>query len=71
MKLEVFCEKLGGLVLRDTKRENLVSSSALLWPHLESQHSDISCVDFPHQAVLQFSANTNWVSYSLTQCAWR
>lgn len=25
------------------------------------------CVNFPHQAILQFSVDTNWVSYNLIQ----
>ena len=30
-----------------------------------SQHSDIRCADFSHQAVLQFSVDTDCMSYNL------
>lgn len=29
--------------------------------------SDTKCMYFSHQAILQFSADTNWISYNLIQ----
>lgn len=31
-----------------------------------SEHFDTKCMAFPHGAILQFSVDTNWVSYNLT-----